>query len=97
MKKRRKRSGGTGMLSVAVIVLIFLGVMGVQIIRLQKQEENYRKTLLERESQLQMENERAEEITQLERYMKSLQYVEDVAKNKLGLVYDNEIIYKERK
>ena len=41
------------------------------------------------------ETERTEEIKNLEEYMNTTQYIEDVAKNKLGLVYDNEIIFKE--
>ena len=37
------------------------------------------------------------EIDDLETYMKSSQYIEDVAKSKLGLTYKNEIIFKEKK
>ena len=45
--------------------------------------------------QYEEESERAEEIDGLAEDMQSQEYIEDVAKNKLGLVYDNEIIFKE--
>ena len=47
--------------------------------------------------QYEEETERSTEIDDLETYMKSSQYIEDVAKSKLGLTYKNEIIFKEKK
>ena len=41
------------------------------------------------------ETERAAELDELEEYMGSSEYIEDVAKSKLGLTYENEIIFKE--
>jgi cell division protein DivIC len=32
----------------------------------------------------------------METYMNSSEYIEDVAKSKLGLAYENEIIFKEK-
>ena len=42
------------------------------------------------------ESERADEIESMQQYMQSDQYIEDIAKSKLGLAYDNEIIFKEK-
>ena len=42
------------------------------------------------------EERRAEEIEELEAYTKTKKYVEDVAKEKLGLVYEDEIIFKSK-
>lgn len=49
------------------------------------------------QQQYEEETERSTEIDDLETYMKSSQYIEDVAKSKLGLTYKNEIIFKEKK
>ena len=46
--------------------------------------------------QLKEETERTDEINALADYMQSDQYIEDMAKSKLGLAYDNEIIFKEK-
>lgn len=94
-KGGRRRSNG--MISISIIVLIFLIVMGVQIVKLSNQEKNYAKQESQLLDRLNEESQRTEDLTKLEQYMKTIQYVEDVAKNKLGLVYDNEIIYKEKK
>ena len=39
-----------------------------------------------------------EELDELEKYMniENREFVEDIAKSKLGLAYENEIIFKER-
>ena len=39
---------------------------------------------------------RGDEIESMQQYMQSDQYIEDIAKSKLGLAYDNEIIFKEK-
>lgn len=49
------------------------------------------------QKQLEEETARGEQLSSYETYTKSQQYVEDTAKSKLGLAYDNEIIFKEAK
>lgn len=46
--------------------------------------------------QIEAEERRAEEIEELEAYTKTKKYVEDVAKEKLGLVYEDEVIFKSK-
>ena len=48
----------------------------------------------ELEAQIEAETNRAEEIDELEEYVGTEEYVEDVAKEKLGLVYPNEILFE---
>ena len=50
----------------------------------------------ELQQEKQDETQRSSELDDLEEYMKSSQYIEDVAKSKLGLTYKNEIIFKEK-
>ena len=42
-----------------------------------------------------VEEVRAEEIEQYRKYTRTKRYVEEVAKDKLGLVYEGEILFKE--
>ena len=42
-----------------------------------------------------MEQARTEEIKEYEKYTQTKKYVEEIAKNKLGLVYEGEIIFKD--
>ena len=41
------------------------------------------------------EEQRAEEIEEYKQYTKSREYIEEVAREKLGLVYEGEVIFKE--
>ena len=92
VRKRRRRSGAV---SIAVIVLAFLVVMAVQIYRIKEKDDAYVAREQELKQEYQDETQRASEIGDLETYMKSSEYIEDVAKSKLGLTYKNEIIFKE--
>lgn len=92
--KKRKRSAGT--ISIGIIVLAFLTIMSVQIVKLKQKVEVQNEQLEELNEKLAAESERAEEIEQLEESMQDTQFVEDQAKSKLGLVYENEIIFKEK-
>lgn len=91
--RRRSRLGAW------VIILIVLAVFaGSTIGGLRLKQKNYayqtrEETLMEL---IEAEERRAEEIDELEAYTKTKKYVEDVAKEKLGLVYEDEVIFKSR-
>ena len=44
------------------------------------------------QEQIEAEKQRSEEIDEFEKYTKTKKYIEDVAREKLGLVYEDEII-----
>ena len=94
IRRSSKKRGGT--LSVAVIVVAFLIVMIFQIVQLKNKETAYAQQTAELNKQLKEETERTDEINALADYMQSDQYIEVMAKSKLGLAYDNEIIFKEK-
>ena len=96
MGRLKKKKNRAGRMSITFIVLILLAVMSIQILRLYEKDQAY----IAREEELteQMEEEllRQDELSDYEEYIGSRDYVEDTAKSKLGLVYDNEIIFKEK-
>lgn len=94
VKKKRRRTSGT--LGIVVIVAAFLIVMAVQIGKIKAKDADYAAREQELLQEYQEETQRATEIDSLEEYMNSSEYIEDVAKSKLGLTYDNEIIFKEK-
>ena len=96
MSAKPKRSGrNAGTFSIGIIVLVFLAVMAIQIYKLKDKDAAYAAEEAELQDMYEMETQRAAEIDDLEEYMQSQEYIEDVAKSKLGLAYDNEIIFKE--
>lgn len=81
---------------ITIIVLAMIGVMSVQIVNLYKKDQQYiaqEKSLIE---QKEAELARQKELEEYEAYMQTQEYIEDTAKSKLGLVYKDEIIFKER-
>ena len=94
--RRKKNNNRAGKLCIGMIVIAFVAGMSVQIIRVyQKDQEYMQEASLQK--QLEEETARGEQLSSYETYTKSQQYVEDTAKSKLGLAYDNEIIFKEAK
>ena len=97
MSTRRRRQRKNGTVSIAIIVLAFLIVMSVQIFKLKQKEAAYAAQEAELKEAYEQETERAEEIESLADYVQSDKYIIDMAHSKLGLAYDNEIIFKESK
>ena len=91
---RKKRQNRLGMFLVTIVVLMLLVVVSINSDGLRQKKESY----LEREQALQeqidAEEERSEQIEEYRKYTQTKKYVEEVAKEKLGLVNEGEIIYK---
>ena len=92
MKKKRRRRRSTGTVCISIIVVVFVAVMAIQIYQLRQKDADY---MARENEQYEQETQRSSEIDDLEKYMQSSEYYEDVAKSKLGLTYKNEIIFKE--
>ena len=91
-----RRANQTGKMCVTLIVLALIGVMSVQIVNLYQKDQQLiaQEKLLQK--QLDTELSRQQEIEEYEAYTKTQEYVEEIAKSKLGLVYKDEIIFKEK-
>lgn len=80
-----------------MIVVAFVTVMSVQIFKTYQKDQEYLEQQRILEQQLADELARQAELEEYEKYTQSQQYIEDIAKSKLGLAYENEIIFKEQK
>lgn len=94
-KRTRKDSNRTGKMWISLILAAFVVVMSVQIVRIYRKDQEYARQQTKLEQQLEEELARQKELEQYETYTQSNEYIEDVAKSKLGLTYENEIIFKE--
>lgn len=88
---RRMHLGAWGII---LIVLAVFGVSAVGGIRLRQKNLTYQQREEALMEAIAEEEARAEEIADFEAYTKTKKYVEDVAKERLGLVYEDEIIFK---
>ncbi len=94
--KRRKPSSSNrrGMVAIALIVMILLIGLLVQSQRLSSQNRQYEAKKSELEQRINDEELRAGEIENLDDYVNSTEYIEKVAREKLGLVYEDEILFQ---
>lgn len=94
MKREGKKSNVfiTCIIAVAVIAICIFFRFKVKDIKIQNYKDN--KVIEEYNKQIEKEHERKENLEILAKYVKTKQFVESWARNKLGLVYPNEIIYR---
>ena len=92
---RRSHKKGTGIGIIAFVVLILFGIVAFRKIDLEKRSVQAKQKIEELDAQIAEEKERTEEIKNLEAYVHTKRYIEDMAREKLGLVYKDEIILKQ--
>ncbi|NTV78171.1 MAG: septum formation initiator family protein [Clostridiales bacterium] len=90
----RKKQNRFGMFLVITVVIMLLLVVAVKSVELQAKEAAYNTQEAALEEQVAKEEARAEELEEYKKYTQTKKYAEEVAKDKLGLVYEGEIIFK---
>ena len=90
--KKRKRKSGFHIIALAVFV-VFL-VMAFNTVSLQKDKKALENQYWELEEKLQDEQERSKFLKDRAAYMQTTRYIEEIARERLGLVYKEEIIFR---
>lgn len=93
---RRRHQNRFSMFLVSLVVVMILVVVAVKSVELNKKNAAYEMKIQTLNEQIDQENARTEEIEEYRKYTQTKKYVEEVAKEKLGLVYDGEILFKEK-
>ena len=86
-RKKKKNRNSAGRISFLCIGIFLVLVLSVQMVRLYQKNE----ALVQTEQE-----DKQKELEEQEQYIQSDEYKEKVAKDKLGLVYDNETIFREK-
>lgn len=93
---RKKRQNRFGMFLVSIAVIMMLVVVSFKSVELKEKKEVYHQKEVALEEQIEVEGNRAEEIAEFEKYTQTKKYIEEVARDKLGLVYEGEILFKDK-
>lgn len=93
-KKRYKGSNRREMICISIIVLILLGVMFVQSNGLKEKNAASEAKIKSLEQQIEEESERAIEIEELSEYVKTPEYAGERARENLGMVGEDEILFR---
>ena len=92
IRVRKKKQNSLAMLLVMMVVLVMLVVVAVNNHNLRNKLAEYREREEVLTEQLEAEKERTKEIEEFKKYTETKKYIEEVAREKLGLVYEDEII-----
>lgn len=96
MARGAKKQNRMAKLSITCMVLMLIGMMSTQIIKLYQKNEELALREKTYEEQKQEELARQQELAELEKTMQSQEYIEQEA-HRYGLFYEDEIIFRERK
>ena len=83
-------------IGITFVVFVLMVVLVLSGRRLSAKLQAGQRQISELEEETERENRRTQEISELQEYMKSDEYIEQAAKEKLGLVKDGEIIFREK-
>ena len=92
MRRSYKKRTGIGI--IAFVVMILCAIVSFRRISLGQERNEAEITINRLEARKQEELERKEEIAQYKAYTNTRKYIEDMARDKLGLVYEDEIIFE---
>lgn len=94
--RTKRRENHIGMLMATVVVLLLTIVVSVRSVDLMQQVSTNNMQISELESQIEEEEQRSKEIDEFAKETQTRKYIEQVAREKLGLVYPGEIIFEKK-
>ena len=106
IKKTRRRGKAAGahakryratMLAISFVVCMLLVLLCIEGVSLQQRiiANDEKKDVLT--SEIEKETARTSELDELDKYMQTDEYAEETARDKMGLLKDNEILFKAQK
>lgn len=85
---------------IRVLVFILFAVifvsLSLQLVSLHSRYRSYKAREASVQQQIKEQKEKQQDLRDYEKYTKTKEYTEGTARSKLGLLYDNETIFKEK-
>ena len=91
-RRRRNVRHKLSMFAIALVVIVLLAFLSVKTLRLRDRVDGYDEQVARLEEEIAAEEARSEELDKREIYIQTKQYVEQIARDRLGLVYPGEIL-----
>ena len=92
--RTRRKENRFGVLLAATVVLLLTFAVSVRSIDLLRQVGDNEARIEELQTQMDKEKQRSAEIDEFVKETQTRKYIEDIARQKLGLVYPGEIIFE---
>lgn len=94
---RRRSQNRFSMFLVSLVVVMIMVAVAARSVGMQQKIDEKRAELQQLETQIAEEEQHALEIEEFGKEVKTKGYIENLAREKLGLVYEGEILFKEGK
>lgn len=95
MARKNKTSNKFNSICIIVILLVFSATMMFKMIETNQKNYDYKSEEERLKAEISEQEAKKEQLAELEEEMKTLKYVEKVAREKLGLMYPDEIIFRQ--
>ena len=82
---------------ITIIVFLLAIVVGVAGYRKKQKNDIYLERIAELEKQIEKEEQRKEDLVEYGKYVQTDRYIEEIARERLGLVMPDEVIFKPQK
>ncbi len=92
---RKRNQNRFSMVLIIIVVVLLTVTVAIRCAEMSQRLDVLEAEKQELQEQIDAEEARAEEIAEFDKYTDTKAYVEEVATEKLGLVYDGEIVFKE--
>lgn len=92
--KKQKKSTIAGMTLAVLVIFVLAFVLWRSKADLAKKNAVYEAQIAELQTQIKQEEQRGEELSDYQKYVQTKKYMEEIAKNKFGLIYPDEIVFK---
>lgn len=93
----KRRQNRFSMFLVSLVMVLISVAVAVQSVSLKEKISEKQQEIAGLERQIADEHDRAEEIEEFAKEVKTKGYIERVAREKLGLIYEGEILFKKNK
>lgn len=93
-KTKRSRGSRSGIIMISGVVLIFCVILTYNSFGLRGRIQENATVVQDLQSQIDEQEKTQEELVQESEYINSDDYIEEIARDKLGLVHDNEIVFQ---
>ena len=92
---RHRRQNKAAMLCISLVVVLLLGILLWQGGLLKRELAGYQEQERIFKEKIADEEARTKEIDRQKEYMETDEFIEETARDRLGLVKDNEVVFKE--
>lgn len=92
---RKKPQNRLGMFLVSLVVLMIMISVAIKGVELRRKVDDRKAEIGQLDAQIEDERKRSEEIERFGKEVQTKGYIEDIAREKLGLVYEDEILFKQ--